>query len=140
MCRTAQVLIAVLLACSVQAEESDGALIEEEWKCFSISDYDQRSVLIELVRFKPITEIFGDSADGESLALGKVVAAGRTNNAYFAVDGLDRTWSWPVGGERITYSIVVEPDGDARYYDFGGVADDESTIASQVYDCVMSKP
>ena len=51
-------------------------MLDETWKCFSIYDKRKRNVLIELERFKPMSEIFGIATDNPASALGTIAAAG----------------------------------------------------------------
>lgn len=127
---------------SVQAEESESAIIEEKWKCFSIYDDRKKNVLIELERYKPWSEVLGIEPDDPLMIFGTVTAAGTTNSARFSVEGLGRRWSWDLGDDdTYDYALVIKPDGTGIYYDFTLLEDGENTTGgSQVYDCVMSKP
>lgn len=119
------------------ADDSARSLIDEKWQCFDISDYEKRTVLIELERFKSLGEVFGSSEDS-AIALGKVIAAGQSNNAFFTIEGLNRRWDWPTGGDKgLKYAFVIKPDGSAAYYDFTKVEDGGTTSASHVYECVL---
>ena len=135
--------IAVLLfAYSAQAEEPEGSILDETWKCFSIHDGRKRNVLIELERFKPWSEIFGMEPDDPLMIFGTVTAAGTAKNTRFSVEGLNRRWSWDLGDDdTYDYAFVIKPDGTGIYYDFTLLEDGENTTGgSQAYDCVMSKP
>ena len=132
-------LLASMPVNAALADDPDRSLIDEKWQCFDISDYNKRTVLIELERFKPLGELFGSSTDS-SIALGKVIAAGQSNDAYFTIEGLNRRWDWPTGGDKgLKYTFVIQPDGSAAYYDFTKVEDGGTTSPSQVYECVLTK-
>ena len=125
MRKAMQVMMAVLLACSVQAEEkADWA---EEWKCFDPYDYDKKSVLIEAFRGKPY------EIEGKWTSFGVIKAAGSTSFGVFKVLGLDRRWNW--GDE---YAFVIKPNGDGLYYDFSNIEDGGTTSPSQRFNCVES--
>ena len=51
---------------------------------------------------------------------GGISVAGVTHNARFEVAGFDRRWDFGLLSDRsYRYAFVIEPNGDAKYFDFG---------------------
>lgn len=52
---------------------------------------------------------------------GSISVAGVTHSTRFEVAGFDRRWDFGLLPSRsYRYAFVIEPNGDARYFDFGG--------------------
>ncbi len=115
----------MLLAFGIVAVTVGFASAEEDierWNCFE-SPFAQDAVLVRLER-GPI--------DGDGTGVGSVSAASFTHAAAFYVAGIDRRWDF---GDEFNYSMVVEPDGTAYYYDFTNVEDGGTTSADQIFYC-----
>ena len=90
---------------------------------YSVTDYDHLNVLVE-----------ADIRDHESLppedAVGFIRVAGQSYLASFRYEGFNRRWDWGRG----RYTVLIEPSGDGRYYDFGD--DRKSSVPpSQFFEC-----
>ena len=57
------------------------------------------------------------------------------HEAQFRVDGLDRRWNFGDDDGAYHFAIVIEPNGDGRYYDFSDVPTGETTGPKQSYYC-----
>jgi len=70
---------------------------------------------------------------------GSISVAGITYPAMFQVDGFDRRWDFGSANSGYGYAFVIEPNGDAAYYDFKGK---KTTKASNLMRCrqVDNKP
>jgi len=59
-----------------------------------------------------------------------------TNTGAFVVyyrNGLDHRWDWD------SFSFLITPDGEGRYYDFSNVPRGESTSPKRIYDAYPRK-
>jgi len=57
---------------------------------------------------------------------GTITVSGKTLNAKYYLDGINRRWDWE------DYSFLIEPDGDASYFAFN---DEETAAPSQEFTC-----
>ena len=90
---------------SNSAPPGQGAKIVAVWKCSDFVNPIDKTTIVTLTQFD----------DG----YGTVQAAGKTTYTVFSIEGLDRRWDWEwdnVNGYR--YSILLNPNGAAIYYDF----------------------
>lgn len=99
-------LAVVLLSTSAIAHASP----VETWECMDRMDPSSESVLVtatvEAGRKK-----------------GNISVAGVTHAAAFQVEGFDRRWDFgPLPDRSYRYAFVIEPNGDATYFDFGNKA------------------
>ncbi len=51
---------------------------------------------------------------------GNITVAGVTRTALYRVKGFNRRWDFGRRRSGYRYAFVIEPNGDASYYDFGG--------------------
>jgi len=64
---------------------------------------------------------------------GSISVAGVTHSTQFEVAGFDRRWDFGLLPSRsYRYAFVIEPNGDARYFDFG---DEKEAKARNVMEC-----
>ena len=59
---------------------------------------------------------------------GTVKVAGTSQNASYSVKGLNRRWDF---GGSTKYAFIIEPDGDATYYEVHGPV----RVANQYFYC-----
>ena len=68
---------------------------------------------------------------------GTIKVAGITHDTVYSVDGFDRTWHF--GGSTsaglFSYSLTLQPDGIAFYYDFKSAERGETVESSQTFFC-----
>jgi len=107
MLKVLQTAALLVFATTAAAESAESV---EAWKCYATDDYDKEQVLVKLT-----------AKTGGTLKTGYVEVAGTRHFAFYKVKGLNRRWnfgeirddlSWP-------FAFVIEPDGDATYYEFG---------------------
>ncbi len=93
------------------------------WQCRDY--YDGGKTLVEVGIFEdPLYEEYGFVLyDGGN--------KGKTTGYIRA--GLNHRWNW--SSDFGNYSIVIEPDGTGRYYDFTNVPEGESTTSKAIYKC-----
>ena len=103
-----------LTAFGVQAQ---GGNTDETWRCFAPSDFNKKTILVELTRV---------TVAGETQGFGQVSVAGVTHHALFRITGFDRRWDF---GKEMQYSFIITPNGSGAYYHF-------STYPIQDFDCV----
>lgn len=54
---------------------------------------------------------------------GQIAVAGVTQEAAFRVQGFDRRWDFGLMDDgSYRYAFIIQPNGDAAYYDFGKAA------------------
>jgi hypothetical protein len=63
---------------------------------------------------------------------GSISVAGVMHSARFEVAGFDRRWDFGERSRSYRYAFVIEPDGDAAYFDFG---DEKKANAKKVMKC-----
>jgi hypothetical protein len=51
---------------------------------------------------------------------GSIQVAGVTHHAQFQIEGFDRRWDFGSISDPFRYAFVIQPNGSALYYDFGG--------------------
>lgn len=90
----------------------------ETWECFDHLDLFEKTIILTLARFENLT--------------GTVQAAGVTNAAIFSIRGLNRRWNWGEDESGYQYSIILEPDGTANYFDFTRADEAKPT---QFFEC-----
>ena len=122
------VILMALASTAVAQEYSPEAF--EVWKCFSRGvDPNQNTALFELTR--------RDSFSGPA----RVYAAGVMRLGWFTLVGLDRRWDWELykkdSGTHFRFSIVIEPGGLGRYYDWKFADEDGLANARQIFECKM---
>lgn len=104
------------------------AELRENWRCFALSDYDKRTPLFSLIRFRTGAQDFGE-----------VSVAGVSYLASFEIAGLNRRWDF--GGNESSdgypYAFVIKPDGTGLYFDFS-TSSDGTAKASDLFRCLMS--
>ena len=71
----------------------------QQWNCYSIGSYS-----------KPIVVVTADTKKNT----GTVKVADTIQSASYSVQGFNRRWDF---GDSNNYAFVIEPDGDASYYD-----------------------
>ncbi len=50
---------------------------------------------------------------------GNISVAGVTHEAVFEVEGFNRRWDWGLkADDTYRYSFIIEPNGEATYFDF----------------------
>jgi hypothetical protein len=64
---------------------------------------------------------------------GKVRMAGKTYKASFKVKGFERRWDFG----NANYSLIIDHDGLARYYDFTGVRRGQTAQPSMFLTCQL---
>lgn len=108
---------------SAAAQRSPSNPPNERWECKDFGDYGDswKDILVRA------------TVDGG--VLGTLSVAGVTYDAYYHVEGFDRRWDFPVADpdkdkESFRYAFVVEPNGEARYYDFGVGAERKKSVKS----------
>jgi hypothetical protein len=107
--------IAVLLMIVATAE----AKPVEVWECKDISA-DSETVLVT-------------ATVEEGRKKGSIFVAGVTYSARFEVAGFDRRWDFGEQPSRsYRYAFVIQPNGDAAYFDFG---DEKKAKAQTVMKC-----
>ena len=101
-------------------------------------------MIVATAEAKPIevwecTDIFADSETvlvtatvEEGRKKGNISVAGVTHSARFEVAGFDRRWDFGELSRSYRYAFVIEPDGDAAYFDFGG---EKKANAKKVMKC-----
>jgi len=96
-------LAVVLLTASAMAH----ATPVETWECRDRFAVNWKSILV--------------TATVESgREKGNIAVAGITQEAVFRVEGFDRRWDFGLlANGSYRYSFIIEPNGDAAYYDFG---------------------
>ena len=100
------------------------------WKIFEESDKRKRPrVLVNLVG--ALLPSVGRTQGIGTIKIGMVEHVG-----VFKMEGLTREWRW-WGGGGSNYAFVIEPEGDARYYEFRG---EESTTPTSLLGCELSNP
>jgi len=78
----------------------------EKWECKDRFDYDGwKSILVTATV----------NSDREH---GTIAVSGATHDATFQVAGFNRRWNFGRKGDAYLYAFVIEPNGDAAYYDF----------------------
>ena len=94
---------ALLLIASAISHASPG----EAWECVDRIDSRQESILVTAT---------GEAGRKE----GNISVAGVTHAAVFEVAGFNRRWDFgPLPNSSFRYAFVIEPNGDATYFDFG---------------------
>ncbi|WP_290524577.1 hypothetical protein [Alcanivorax sp.] len=105
----------------------DRGELVDEWHCKDPIDYPAPVLVRALVYEKGYFN-------------GDVIAAGVTNPAVYSVQGFQMRWDFGSDGDGgAPYSLVLQPNGDASYYDFTGVPKGEKVSASQRYKCKKVK-
>jgi hypothetical protein len=66
-----------------------------------------------------------------------ITALGKTHFALDHFEGLNKRWDFGVNDEGFNYSLVLEPDQSAAYYDFSRAKDGEMVSASAVFFCEL---
>lgn len=70
---------------------------------------------------------------------GTIAVAGVTHEAKFQVEGFDRRWDFGLSAEgRYRYAFTIEPNGDAKYFDFGS-GNEMTAKASNLMKCREKK-
>ncbi len=79
----------------------------ETWECKDRFDGSWESILVTATV----------EADRKK---GNISVAGVTHAAVFEVAGFDRRWDFGLlPNRRYRYAFIIEPNGDAAYFDFG---------------------
>jgi hypothetical protein len=79
----------------------------EVWQCRDFVASDWKSILVT-------------ATVDSGREYGKIAAAGVTQAAVFHVEGFNRRWDFGVQSNgSYRYSFIIQPNGDAAYYDFG---------------------
>ena len=92
------------------------------WSCFDYFAYQYRDKYSYPKRLLTLVKTSEDS--------GKVYVAGDAWRAAYHVQGVNRRWDFGGG----VYTILLAPDGTARYYDFTG-REGERIKPEQIYQC-----
>lgn len=101
----------------------------ENWKCFDMSDIDEKKSLI-------ILSILPERSDDEWIRSnsGFVSVAGIAHPAFFHVEGFNHRWDFGFDKKTSTYrfSFIIEPDGTGLSFDFGR---EKTAKPTGVYKC-----
>jgi len=96
------------------------------WRCTDRAEPKPRQVLFEVAYSE---NNFGNRyPNGGDFGL-VAMEPGKAQVAQFTRNGLDLVWKW---GD---FTLVMQPNGDALYYNFTGVARGESIRPSAIYEC-----
>ena len=116
----------VLIGASLCAANARGESEAETWRCQNNRGYafsESIPILVVATRF----------TDGS----GTIKVAGVTQQAAFSVDGFDRRWDFgpALKNGHTRYAFVIQPNGNAGYYDFTYADEKGRTSARQSYVC-----
>lgn len=79
------------------------------------------------------------TATGNDDATGEIKVAGVTYSAWFLVEGFDRKWRFGADGisedHTYDYLFVINPSGQAAYYDFTNSEKGDFADPKQVFVC-----
>ena len=120
---------AVLMSAALCSANALGQSEAETWRCQNHRGYafnESTPILVVATRF----------TDGS----GTVKVAGVTQMAAFSIDGFDRRWDFgpALKSGHTRYAFVIQPNGNAGYYDFTYADEKGKTSARQSYLCKSS--
>ena len=119
-------LLALLIALPAAAQDSGQHNRKVEiWECSAFMGQNKTTIL---------TLIRNDNGTGE------VHAGGTITHTDFKMQGLDRRWNWgdnPQRPGRYLYSIVLNLERTAKYYDFSMADDDGIATPKDIFKCEM---
>lgn len=128
--------LALLLITAIAQAEEEGGPEEQFWDALGRpteiwickaphGSWSTNPVLIRLLHW------------GADAGFALVDAAGVENAAQYGVHGIKRRWDFDLGDDGYyDYAIVMQPNGDASYYDLSGDLEaGETRPASQFFKC-----
>jgi hypothetical protein len=98
--------------------------LAEEWECHDVAD-------INWIKSLVVASI------SENSKAGSIEVSGVSKISLFRVQGFNRRWDF--GNESESYAFIIEPGGQAKYYDFSKTDEDGLASPSQYYRCRETK-